>query len=140
MVEGVWRGFASDNYAGIHPDILDAMSAVNPGHQVAYGDDVYTQHLNALAFKLFIDRLKVLGFGTAWCTAGVPKVEHRDFAMSGQVGARENAAGFGNAGPLAACAANIHVLKLGNGAVAGNVVFVVARAKLFGERVVSAGG
>lgn len=53
MVEGVWRGFASDNYAGIHPDILDAMSAVNPGHQVAYGDDVYTQQLSSVIKKQF---------------------------------------------------------------------------------------
>ena len=53
MVEGVWRGFASDNYAGIHPDILAAMSAINPGHQVAYGDDVYTQQLTSVIEKQF---------------------------------------------------------------------------------------
>ena len=53
MVEGVWRGFASDNYAGIHPDILAAMSAINPGHQVAYGDDVYTQQLTSVIKKQF---------------------------------------------------------------------------------------
>ena len=41
MVDGIWRGFASDNYAGIHPEILDAMSRINDGHQVAYGDDIY---------------------------------------------------------------------------------------------------
>ena len=53
MVEGVWRGFASDTYAGIHPDILAAMSAINPGHQVAYGDDVYTQQLTSVIKKQF---------------------------------------------------------------------------------------
>ncbi len=42
MVERVWRGLASDNYAGIHPDILNAMAAANEGHAVAYGDDPYT--------------------------------------------------------------------------------------------------
>jgi len=42
MVERVWRGLASDNYAGIHPDILNAMVAANEGHAVAYGDDPYT--------------------------------------------------------------------------------------------------
>ncbi len=36
------RGFASDNNAGIHPDILKALHAVNSGHVVAYGDDPYT--------------------------------------------------------------------------------------------------
>jgi threonine aldolase len=39
------RGFASDNYAGIHPEILAAIARANGGHQVAYGADVYTQHL-----------------------------------------------------------------------------------------------
>jgi threonine aldolase len=42
------RGFASDNYAGIHPEILEAIARVNGGHQVAYGGDVYTQHLQGL--------------------------------------------------------------------------------------------
>lgn len=36
------RGFASDNNAGIHPDILEAISAANVGHVIAYGDDAYT--------------------------------------------------------------------------------------------------
>jgi threonine aldolase len=36
------RGFASDNNAGVHPEILKAIEAVNQGHTVAYGDDPYT--------------------------------------------------------------------------------------------------
>jgi threonine aldolase len=40
------RGFASDNYAGIHPEILDAITAANNGHQIAYGEDVYTARLH----------------------------------------------------------------------------------------------
>jgi len=36
------RGFASDNNAGVHPEIMKAMAAVNQGHTVAYGDDPYT--------------------------------------------------------------------------------------------------
>lgn len=39
------RGFASDNYAGVHPDVLEAMAAANGGHQVAYGEDEYTERL-----------------------------------------------------------------------------------------------
>ncbi|RAG86592.1 threonine aldolase [Streptacidiphilus pinicola] len=39
------RGFASDNYAGIHPEILAALAVANDGHQVAYGEDDYTAHL-----------------------------------------------------------------------------------------------
>ena len=48
MVDGIWRGFASDNYAGIHPEILTAMSQINDGHQVAYGDDVYSAKLTGI--------------------------------------------------------------------------------------------
>ena len=36
------RGFASDNNAGVHPEILKAISSVNGGHAVGYGDDKYT--------------------------------------------------------------------------------------------------
>ncbi len=39
------RGFASDNYAGAHPEVLAALVAANGGHQVSYGDDVYTERL-----------------------------------------------------------------------------------------------
>ena len=34
-----WRTFASDNYAGVHPEVLTALAAANGGHQVAYGED-----------------------------------------------------------------------------------------------------
>ena len=51
--EGVWRGFASDNYTGVHPEIFAAMQAVNPGHQISYGDDVVTDQLNAVIKDLF---------------------------------------------------------------------------------------
>ena len=40
--ESISRGFASDNWAGTHPEILAAVAAANIGHQIAYGDDVYT--------------------------------------------------------------------------------------------------
>jgi len=36
------RNFASDNNAGVHPEILDAIARANQGHVVAYGDDAYT--------------------------------------------------------------------------------------------------
>jgi threonine aldolase len=36
------RSFASDNNAGIHPEVLQAISAANSGHTVGYGDDPYT--------------------------------------------------------------------------------------------------
>ena len=37
------RGFASDNNAGVHPEILEAIARVNDGHVIAYGDDPYTR-------------------------------------------------------------------------------------------------
>jgi threonine aldolase len=40
-----WRGFASDNYAGVHPEVLAAIATANGGHQVAYGEDAYTARL-----------------------------------------------------------------------------------------------
>ncbi|MCS3444026.1 threonine aldolase family protein [Microbacterium phyllosphaerae] len=39
------RGFASDNYSGVHPEVLAAIAAANGGHQVAYGEDAYTERL-----------------------------------------------------------------------------------------------
>ena len=40
-----YRGFASDNYAGVHPEVLAALAEANGGHQISYGEDVYTQRL-----------------------------------------------------------------------------------------------
>lgn len=34
--------FASDNHAGVHPDVLEAVVAANVGHTPAYGDDPWT--------------------------------------------------------------------------------------------------
>ena len=39
------RGFASDNYSGVHPEILAAIAAANEGHQSSYGNDAYTARL-----------------------------------------------------------------------------------------------
>ncbi|WP_432456501.1 threonine aldolase family protein [Cellulomonas iranensis] len=39
------RHFASDNYAGVHPEVLDAIVAANVGHVPAYGDDPWTERL-----------------------------------------------------------------------------------------------
>jgi threonine aldolase len=43
------RSFASDNNAGVHPQIIEAIAAANDGHALAYGGDPYT----ARAVKLF---------------------------------------------------------------------------------------
>ena len=39
------RGFASDNYSGVHPEVLAALAAANGGHQISYGEDAYTERL-----------------------------------------------------------------------------------------------
>ena len=36
------RSFASDNNAGVHPEVLQAVAEANRGHAVGYGDDPYT--------------------------------------------------------------------------------------------------
>ncbi|HEV2837256.1 MAG TPA: low specificity L-threonine aldolase [Pyrinomonadaceae bacterium] len=43
------RSFASDNNAGVHPEVIEAMKAANDGHVVAYGDDPFTER----AIKVF---------------------------------------------------------------------------------------
>lgn len=42
------REFASDNYSGVHPEVLAAIAAANGGHQIAYGEDAYTRRLQAV--------------------------------------------------------------------------------------------
>jgi threonine aldolase len=37
------RGFASDNNAGVHPEVLEAVARANQGHVIAYGDDAHTR-------------------------------------------------------------------------------------------------
>jgi len=37
------RSFASDNNAGVHPEVLEAIRRANEGHVVGYGDDPYTE-------------------------------------------------------------------------------------------------
>jgi threonine aldolase len=41
------RSFASDNNAGVHPEVLEAIARANQGHVVAYGADRYTQSATA---------------------------------------------------------------------------------------------
>lgn len=43
------RSFASDNNAGVHPEIIDALRLANEGHVVGYGNDPFTER----ATKIF---------------------------------------------------------------------------------------
>ena len=49
------RGFASDNYSGVHPEVLAAIAAANDGHQISYGEDVYTERLQDVCVGQFGD-------------------------------------------------------------------------------------
>ncbi len=59
MTDAAWRGFASDNYAAIHPQVLAAIGAANDGHQVAYGDDDVTAALADAMRDVFGPRTEV---------------------------------------------------------------------------------
>jgi len=48
-----WRGFASDNYSGVHPEVLAAIAEANGGHQSAYGEDNYTAKLQEVIKEHF---------------------------------------------------------------------------------------
>src|SRR5215213_11256550 len=47
------RSFASDNNAGVHPEVIEAVKAANDGHVVAYGDDPFTERAGKLFQKHF---------------------------------------------------------------------------------------
>ncbi len=47
------RGFASDNYAGLHPAVFEAIGRVNHGHEVAYGEDSETERFGSVVKELF---------------------------------------------------------------------------------------
>lgn len=53
------KAFASDNYSGIHPEILAAIQFANTRHDVAYGNDELTKHANDL-FESKFGPVKVL--------------------------------------------------------------------------------
>jgi threonine aldolase len=47
------RGFASDNHAAVHPDVLAAIAAVNEGHASSYGEDPHTAAVGELFREQF---------------------------------------------------------------------------------------
>jgi threonine aldolase len=57
------RAFASDNAAGAHPRVLEAVMLANEGHVLAYGDDPYTRDVEARFRDLFgSDAMTFLAF------------------------------------------------------------------------------
>ncbi|MBX5447429.1 MAG: low specificity L-threonine aldolase [Acidothermus cellulolyticus] len=53
------RSFASDNCAGVHPEILDAIAEANGGHVMGYGDDPYTEAARQVFRTHFGDNAEV---------------------------------------------------------------------------------
>lgn len=53
------KHFASDNFAGVHPDILKAIVSANSGHCKAYGADKYTDVAIKKFYDHFGDRIDV---------------------------------------------------------------------------------
>lgn len=53
------RGFGSDNHSGISPEVIEAISMANSEHALAYGDDEYTQRLEALIKETFGEQARV---------------------------------------------------------------------------------
>jgi threonine aldolase len=53
------REFASDNYAGVHPEVLAALAEANGGHQIAYGADAYTERLTDVMRAHFGEQAEV---------------------------------------------------------------------------------
>jgi threonine aldolase len=47
------RAFASDNYAGAHPDVLTAVAEANRDHAISYGDDPWTARAHELLRRHF---------------------------------------------------------------------------------------
>lgn len=50
------KNFASDNYSGVHPKIMQALNDANHGHVPAYGYDEFTDDLQILVRQHFGDK------------------------------------------------------------------------------------
>ena len=70
------RGFASDNNAGVHPEVLKEIGAANKGHVTGYGADDYTKRATGL-FKNHLGEQAEVFFvftGTAANVLGITAV------------------------------------------------------------------
>lgn len=72
------RSFASDNNAGVHPEVLKSVAAVNHGHAVGYGDDPWTETALAKFHEHFGDDVNVFVVfnGTAANCLGLQALTH----------------------------------------------------------------
>lgn len=49
------KNFASDNYSGVHPAVMQALNLANGGHVPAYGYDEFTEQLQQVIRQMFGD-------------------------------------------------------------------------------------
>ncbi|MDR1447779.1 MAG: hypothetical protein LBI63_02295 [Candidatus Ancillula sp.] len=98
-------GFASDNYAGAHPSVLEWLERANEGYARPYNGDVYTKKFRELAHELFDKPVCVFpslnGTGTnvfglravlsRWGTVCSPETAHIN---TDEAGAPEHMAGL----------------------------------------------
>jgi threonine aldolase len=53
------KTFASDNNAGVHPEVMKAIERANAGHAVGYGDDPYTESAIRKMKEIFGEEIDV---------------------------------------------------------------------------------
>jgi threonine aldolase len=53
MNDAFRRGFASDNFAGVHPRVMEKLLGCNLGHARAYGEDTLTSRARAAFSRVF---------------------------------------------------------------------------------------
>ncbi len=72
------RTLASDNYAGVHPEVMDALLRANHGHAGSYGADEYTDRTTKIFKTLFGDSTVVYFAynGTGANVLGLSAVTH----------------------------------------------------------------
>lgn len=78
-----FKSFASDNYAGIHPEVLQAINHANIDHVRSYGDDPYTKEAIAKFKQQFGEEIDVYFVfnGTAANVLGIKAVTKSHHAI-----------------------------------------------------------
>lgn len=124
-----YRGFASANYTGVHPEVIAAVQSASEGHVTAYGEDVYTRRLLQVAQAHFDP--KVTAFPVFNATASnvlalqalLPRGGAAVCATTAHINTDENGAPEGIAG-LATPADTAMVMQLGaDGVFVGSGMF-----------------
>jgi threonine aldolase len=52
------KTFASDNYSGVHPEVMEALLRANTAHAGSYGADEYTERAIAKFRNTWVTTLK----------------------------------------------------------------------------------